>query len=78
MPPQGQQSDPRRKDQGPNPMLLMGAGLELAGAAGGFAVIGWWLDGKWGTTPWLMCVGLAIGLIGGFYRLWRVGKRFFR
>lgn len=31
------------------------------------ALIGFWLDGKWGTSPWLVvtgaCVGFAIGLL---------------
>lgn len=70
-----EKSDAKSKE--PNPMGLMGAGVELAGAVGGLALIGWWLDGKWATGPWLMCIGLSIGLIGGIYKLWRLGKQFF-
>ena len=30
---------------------------------------GWWLDGKLGTYPWLMIVGLFAGAGGSFYAL---------
>lgn len=33
---------------------------------------GRWLDGKAGTTPWLMLAGLLIGTIAGFRGLMRV------
>ena len=31
--------------------------------------VGWWLDGKLGTAPWLMLVGIALGAAGGFYSM---------
>lgn len=43
----------------------------------GFALLGWWLDEKLGSTPWLMVSGIALGVVGGTYRLWLIGKRFF-
>jgi len=46
-----------------------GAGLELAGATAGLALAGYWLDGKFGTDPWGMLVGVFIGIIGGLYNL---------
>ncbi len=61
----------------PNPLSLFGAGLEFAGATGGLTFVGWWLDSKWSTEPWLMCLGLAVGVIGGTYKIWRLGRRFF-
>ncbi len=33
---------------------------------------GAWLDGKWGTGPWLGMVGLLLGAAGGFVQLFRV------
>lgn len=62
---------------GPKPMVLAGAGLELCGAVLVLTLGGWWLDAKFGSTPWLMIGGLAIGTIGGIYNLWRRGSRFF-
>jgi len=50
-------------------------GLELAIAV----VIGYfggrWLDGKLGTAPWLMWIGLAFGLAAGFRSLYRLARR---
>lgn len=45
------------------------------GVAGPLVVctgLGWYLDGQWGTRPWLVLIGLGIGLVsmfGTFYRL---------
>ena len=46
-----------------------GAGLELAGATAGLALVGYWIDGKFGTAPWGILVGVLIGLVGGLYNL---------
>lgn len=31
--------------------------------------LGWWLDGRFGTGPWLMIVGILLGAAGAFYSL---------
>jgi F0F1-type ATP synthase assembly protein I len=50
---------------------MSGMGLELVGAIGTMAVIGWLLD-KWlGTDPWLIVTGLGVGLIAGMVRFFR-------
>jgi ATP synthase protein I len=36
---------------------------------------GRWLDGKLGTDPWLMIVGLLLGLVAGFRSLIRTARR---
>jgi F0F1-type ATP synthase assembly protein I len=46
-------------------------GLELAGAVAGLALIGHWIDGKFGTAPWGILVGVIVGLVGGMYNLVR-------
>jgi len=48
-----------------------GVGLELAGATAGLALIGYWVDGRFGTRPWGTLVGVVIGLVGGLYNLVR-------
>jgi F0F1-type ATP synthase assembly protein I len=63
---------------GPKPMSLAGAGLELCGAVLVLTLGGWWLDAKWGSSPWLMIGGLIVGTTGGLYNLWRRGSRFFK
>ena len=46
-------------------------GLELAGAVAGLALVGYWLDQRFGTTPWGILGGVVIGLVGGLYNLVR-------
>jgi F0F1-type ATP synthase assembly protein I len=48
-----------------------GVGLELAGATAGLALIGYWLDGRFGLRPWGTVIGAIIGLVGGLYNLIR-------
>jgi ATP synthase protein I len=46
-------------------------GLELAGAIGGFALVGYWIDGRYGTSPWGILGGVVLGMAGGLYNLVR-------
>jgi F0F1-type ATP synthase assembly protein I len=46
-----------------------GAGLELAGATAGLALVGYWIDGKYDTAPWAMLAGVILGIVGGLYNL---------
>jgi F0F1-type ATP synthase assembly protein I len=48
-----------------------GVGLELAGATAGLALIGYWIDRRFGTQPWGILGGVVIGLVGGLYNLVR-------
>lgn len=73
----GNPSSGRRVRQDANPLLMMGAGVELAGVVLVMAIGGWWLDGKLGTGPWMMVAGVGVGMVGGIYNLYRIGKRFF-
>ena len=41
-------------------------GMQLAIAVVGFFFLGQWLDGVFGTSPWLMITGLLLGTAGGF------------
>ena len=56
-------------------------GVQLAVMVVGGLLLGHWVDGKWGTSPWLALAGLVVGSIGGFYNLirllqWRGKKDF--
>ena len=53
----------------PSWVRYSGVGLELAGAIAGLALIGYWVDGRFGTGPWGIVVGVFIGLVGGLYNL---------
>jgi F0F1-type ATP synthase assembly protein I len=46
-----------------------GIGLELAGATAGLALVGYWIDGRYGTGPWGVVGGLVIGIVGGMYNM---------
>lgn len=46
---------------------LSGIGLEILASILGMGLIGWWLDGKTGSSPWLMVTGLILGIVGGLY-----------
>ena len=49
-------------------------GIEMAGSVivGGF--IGYWLDGKLGTEPWMLIFWVICGIIAGFRSLYKMAK----
>jgi ATP synthase protein I len=49
-------------------------GIELGAAVLIGLWVGQWLDGKFGTTPWLLLVGLGIGMAAGFRSVFRLLK----
>jgi F0F1-type ATP synthase assembly protein I len=55
--------------QFPGWIRYSGAGIELAGATAGLALFGYWIDGKFGTAPWGIVVGVVVGIVGGMYNL---------
>jgi len=46
-----------------------GIGLEMAGAVAGFALVGYWIDRHFGSKPWGLVIGVALGLVGGLYNM---------
>ena len=55
----------------PSWVRYSGVGLELAGATAGLALVGYWIDRRFGTQPWGMLAGVVMGLVGGLYNLVR-------
>ena len=53
----------------PNPLRFIGVGVELAGAVGGMALLGYAFDQWKGTEPWGVLVGSMLGVVGGLYNL---------
>lgn len=49
----------------------LGIGLEFALYLLIFFFLGYYLDGRWGTAPWLMLAGAVVGFVGGFYSLFK-------
>lgn len=46
-----------------------GLGLQFALTMAVLGALGWWLDGKFGTLPWLLVTGVLVGALGGFVRI---------
>lgn len=49
----------------------MGLGLTWALATLLFLAVGWWLDTRLGTEPWLLITGAFVGASAGFYYMYR-------
>ena len=70
--PDGQRPDGQRanRDQAQAQYAkYAGLGFTFVGTFLVLGAVGWWLDGKLGTAPWLMLVGIALGAVGGFYSM---------
>lgn len=50
-------------------------GIELAVSFLGCFLLGYWLDGKLGTSPALTLVGLVLGAFAGFWALYKTVKQ---
>jgi F0F1-type ATP synthase assembly protein I len=50
-------------------------GMTFALAIGGLAFLGNWLDGRWGTDPWLTITGAFLGMVVGFVNLVQIARR---
>ncbi len=59
------------QDQGPIRTLGMvgGLGFQLGLTILLGALVGYYLDRRWGTSPWLILVGTLAGTAGGFFEL---------
>jgi F0F1-type ATP synthase assembly protein I len=52
-----------------------GAGFELAGAVGGGALIGYYVDGYFGTSPAFIVLFSLGAMVGAMYRLVRTLRK---
>jgi ATP synthase protein I len=50
---------------------VMGVGLQFAASILVFLFLGRWLDGRLGTTPWLLILGVLLGAGAGFFSMYR-------
>jgi ATP synthase protein I len=62
---------PRRPEQQSDAGRYMGVGLAFAASILLFFFLGTWLDRRLGTDPWLMIAGVAVGLVAGFWSMYR-------
>jgi F0F1-type ATP synthase assembly protein I len=61
----------RPRDKSPHFLVAMDFGYTLLASVGVLGWIGWWLDNRYGATPWFMLGGIALGLATGFNSLFR-------
>lgn len=54
---------------------FLGAAWTLTAAVLLGVLGGRWLDGRWGTRPWLTLLGTLTGLIVGLYEVARIALR---
>ncbi len=52
-------------------MVFAGSGIQLVVSILLFVYVGRWLDGKLGTSPWLLMLGAFVGAFAGFYSMYR-------
>lgn len=55
--------------------LVGGLGFVLAATTVLGAWGGYYLDGRWGTGPWLTLVGTLVGMGAGFYEVFSMVRR---
>lgn len=46
-------------------------GYFFVAAVGLMTFLGWYLDNKWGTRPWLTVAGALLGIGAGFYNFFK-------
>jgi ATP synthase protein I len=56
---------------GPSAGDLGSVGLQFTASILLFFFLGRWLDGRLGTEPWLLIVGVFTGLAAGFWSMYR-------
>jgi ATP synthase protein I len=62
---------PRQPGQVRSSMRLAGLGVELAAGLGAAVLLGYWIDRRFGTSPWGLLTCAAIGIVGGLYNVIR-------
>jgi ATP synthase protein I len=58
--------------------LTMAIGVDLACVLLVCVLIGHYIDGRWGTSPWGLLLGIVLGLIGGAASAYRMIMRVFK
>lgn len=61
----------KTRDKSPYFLLAMDFGYTLLASVLVFGWLGWYIDSRYGTKPWLMLAGGGLGLAVGFNSLFR-------
>lgn len=52
---------------------MLGVGTSFLAECAVFTALGWWLDSKFGTNPWLLVTGIMLGF---GYATWNLLRQF--
>ena len=63
------------KRQRSSELGLAGIGLDLAASVAVGALLGWWIDSRFDTTPWGTLICATIGIVGGLLNFVRSARR---
>ena len=55
----------------PRALAYVGLGFEIVVPIVLGLLLGFWLDRRWGTGPWLLLTGILLGIAAGFYNFFR-------
>lgn len=61
----------KTREKSPYFLLAMDFGYNLLGSILVLGGLGWYVDGRYGTTPWFMIAGGGLGIAVGFNSLFR-------
>ncbi|PWK10319.1 AtpZ/AtpI family protein [Tumebacillus permanentifrigoris] len=56
--------------------LVSMIGVDMASCTVGGVFLGKWLDSLWGTTPWMLLVGILLGLTAGILGVVKLLSKF--
>jgi F0F1-type ATP synthase assembly protein I len=62
---------PMPKEDDSNWAKFAASGLEIAAGVGLGALVGYWIDGKFHSSPWGMVAGSCLGFAAGIYLLFK-------
>ena len=58
-----------KKGDGASLRWVASVGIEFAVVVGGLGGLGYWIDSRYGSSPWGVLIGAGVGLVGGTYNL---------
>lgn len=56
--------------------LISAIGMDLAACTVAGVFLGKWLDRLWGTSPWMLLLGIVVGLAGGIVGVVKILQTF--
>lgn len=62
---------PRDQNAALSASEFAGIGVQFAATILVFVFAGVWLDGRLGSTPWFVLIGVFVGAAAGFYSMYR-------